>query len=280
MAALLARQHMLKEKHAIEEQEEQLRKKKEQLQLEADTAATVAKVNVLRIGSTVRSTTSRKSNGMESYFKTKDKTFEVLNADAETFVPQTLDDERAKEVKDLDLDCDILPVERALGVRWCVQSDAFKFYISIPDRPLTRRGILSTVSSFYDPLGFLAPVIFTAKKILQGLCQRGIGWDDTIPSIVAQEWKDWVGELSLLDNLSIRRCLKPPDFGETTTAQLHHFADASEKGYGAVTYLLLRNSCSHTHSSFIMGKSRVASFKISHYSLHGIDGSCGGSSHG
>ncbi|KAL7849609.1 hypothetical protein SRHO_G00212320 [Serrasalmus rhombeus] len=114
------------------------------------------------------------------------------------------EDERAKEVKDLDLDCDILPVERALGVRWCVQSDAFKFYISIPDRPLTRRGILSTVSSFYDPLGFLAPVIFTAKKILQDLCQRGIGWDDTIPSIVAQEWQDWVGELSLLDNLSIR----------------------------------------------------------------------------
>ncbi|KAL7880985.1 hypothetical protein SRHO_G00032390 [Serrasalmus rhombeus] len=91
MAALLARQHMLKEKHAIEEQEEQLRRKKEQLQLEADIAATAAKVNMLRIGSTVRSTTSRKSNGMESYFKTKDKTFEVLNADAETFVPQTLD---------------------------------------------------------------------------------------------------------------------------------------------------------------------------------------------
>ncbi|KAL7844709.1 hypothetical protein SRHO_G00232480 [Serrasalmus rhombeus] len=107
MAALLARQHMLKEKHAIEEQEEQLRRKKEQLQLEADIAATVAKVNVLRIGSTVRSTTSRKSNGMESYFKTKDKTFEVLNADAETFVPQTLDEK--KEVKS-DTETDNIPV--------------------------------------------------------------------------------------------------------------------------------------------------------------------------
>ncbi len=35
------------------------------------------------------------------------------------------EEERAKEVKDLDLDQDILPVERALGVRWCVQSDTF-----------------------------------------------------------------------------------------------------------------------------------------------------------
>ncbi|KAL3979219.1 Rab5 GDP/GTP exchange factor [Sarotherodon galilaeus] len=171
------------------------------------------------------------------------------------------EEERANEVKDLDLDCDLLPVELALGVRWCLQSDAFKFCISIPNRPLTRRGILSTVSSFYDPLGFLAPVIFTAKRILQDLCQRGIGWDDAIPSAVAEEWKSWVEELHLLNNISIGRCLKPPDFGETTTAQLHHFADASEKGYGAVTYLLLHNSRSQTHSSFIMGKSRVAPLK-------------------
>ena len=97
------------------------------------------------------------------------------------------EEERAKEVKDLDLDCDNLPVERALGVWWCVQSDVFKFCISIPDRPLTRRGILSTVSSFYDPLVFLAPVVFSAKGILQDLCQRGIGWDDAIPPVVAEE---------------------------------------------------------------------------------------------
>lgn len=59
-------------------------------------------------------------------------------------------------MKDLDLDNDSLPMERALGGQWCVQSDLFKFNIMLRDRPLTRRGILSTVSSVYDPLGFLA----------------------------------------------------------------------------------------------------------------------------
>ena len=39
------------------------------------------------------------------------------------------EEERAKEVKDLDLDCDNLPVERALGVRWCVQSDIVYMYL-------------------------------------------------------------------------------------------------------------------------------------------------------
>ncbi|XP_014850999.1 PREDICTED: uncharacterized protein LOC106922808 [Poecilia mexicana] len=89
MAALLTRQTMLKEKHAIEEQEEQLRKRREQLQLEAEIAATAAKVKVLKTGSAARSSASRKSNGMESYFKTKRNAVESLNADANTFVLQT-----------------------------------------------------------------------------------------------------------------------------------------------------------------------------------------------
>jgi hypothetical protein len=34
---------------------------------------------------------------------------------------------------------DALPIERALGVQWCVESDTFKFRIELADRPLTRR---------------------------------------------------------------------------------------------------------------------------------------------
>lgn len=89
IAALLARQSLLKEKHSLEEQEEKLRQQKEQLQLKADVAASMAKVNVLRTsGSVARSAASYQSDGMESYFKKKGKTVEALNVDAETFVPQ------------------------------------------------------------------------------------------------------------------------------------------------------------------------------------------------
>ncbi len=34
-------------------------------------------------------------------------------------------------------------IERALGVLWCLQSDCFLFRIQIPERPLTRQGVLS-----------------------------------------------------------------------------------------------------------------------------------------
>lgn len=41
------------------------------------------------------------------------------------------EEEKAKDVKALDLDYDTLPVERALGVQWCVESDAFRFKVAI-----------------------------------------------------------------------------------------------------------------------------------------------------
>jgi hypothetical protein len=169
--------------------------------------------------------------------------------------------ERAKEVKDLDLDQDSLPIERALGVRWCVESDTFCFKIGVKDQPLTRRGILSMVSSVYDPLGFVAPLMLKAKGILQELCKLQLGWDEQIPDTFSGPWRLWLQDLQRLADFKIDRCVKPPEFGVVKSAQLHHFADASEIGYGTVTYLRLENNEGKVHCSFIMGKSRVAPLK-------------------
>ena len=63
-------------------------------------------------------------------------------------------EDRVTEMNELDLDRDKLPTERTLGLLWCVESDTFRFNISIKDKPRTRRNILSIVSSTYYPLGF------------------------------------------------------------------------------------------------------------------------------
>lgn len=62
--------------------------------------------------------------------------------------------ERTIEVKNLDLDYHGLPIERALGVQRCVNSDSFQFKLELNKHPLTKLGIMSIVSSVYDPLGF------------------------------------------------------------------------------------------------------------------------------
>ena len=80
------------------------------------------------------------------------------------------EEERAKEVKTLDLSKDDLPVERALSVKWCVEKDTFGFKVDVKLKPPMRRGILSVVSSVYDPLGLAIPVVFPTKLLLQDLC--------------------------------------------------------------------------------------------------------------
>ena len=169
--------------------------------------------------------------------------------------------DRAKEVKELNLDRDRLPTERALGVQWCVEDDNFTFNVTTKSQPHTRRGILSEVSSIYDPLGFLAPFTLPAKLLLQELCSLNLGWDEEIPKMFSERWLKWKMDLQKITNFKVRRCLKPNDFGKPIQAQLHHFADASEQGYGTVSYLRLKNDKNIIHVSFMMGKARVAPLK-------------------
>ncbi|VDI07764.1 Hypothetical predicted protein [Mytilus galloprovincialis] len=163
-------------------------------------------------------------------------------------------EERAKEIKDLDLDQDSLPIDRALGVQWCVDSDKFHFNIDVKDKPATRRGILSMTSSVFDPLEISSAVLSSWQKL-------GIGWDDAIPQVLSEKWTQWLCDLEKLSEFKVNRCLKPSGFGEIVAADLHHFADASEIGYGVVSYLRIENEEGNTYCSFIMGKSRVTPLK-------------------
>ena len=170
-------------------------------------------------------------------------------------------EERAKELKQLDLDREHLPVERALGAQWNIEQDTFTFNMSLKSQPTTRRGILSMVSSIYDPLGFLSPVVLVAKKILQDLCRIKCGWDDRIPDALSMQWQKWLAELNHLSSFQVSRCVIPDGFGRIKSAQLHHFCDASESGYGTVSYLRLENHNNNTHVAFLTGKARVTPLK-------------------
>ena len=168
---------------------------------------------------------------------------------------------RAKLSKDLDFDRENLPIERALGIKWDTEKDSFIFKVNIKNGALTRRGILSTVSSIYDPLGFLSPFILKARQILQELCRIKCGWDEIIPEEYSKQWQKWITELEQLSRFQVDRCMKPEHFGPIRTAELHHFCDASEKGYGTTSYLRFTNSMGRVHVSFILGKSRVTPLK-------------------
>ena len=55
-------------------------------------------------------------------------------SNSKAVIEQITPEDRAKGIKDLDLLQDKLPVERALGIQWCVESDTFQFRLVLSDR--------------------------------------------------------------------------------------------------------------------------------------------------
>ena len=84
-------------------------------------------------------------------------------------INSTPQEDRAENNDRIDL-TQSMNVQRALGVYWCVASDCLEFRIVLQDKPLTRRRMLSTISSVYDPLGLASPFLLKGRKLLQSLC--------------------------------------------------------------------------------------------------------------
>ncbi|XP_033116962.1 uncharacterized protein LOC117116934 [Anneissia japonica] len=209
-------------------------------------------------GPTSRATVEETIKLVDSAVKLCDKAGLLLhkwvsnNREVISSIPAEL---RAKEVQQLKPG-DKLPTVRVLGVLRCAETDSFYFKMDLDEQSVSRRGILSTVCSVYDPLGFLAPVMLTGKAILQGLCKEGIGWDDPVPDDLKVKWTKWRNDLNKLEVLRINRCIKP-DNTNVASLELHHFSDASEAGYGQCSYLRVLYRDGGVNVSFVTGKARV-----------------------
>ena len=164
-----------------------------------------------------------------------------------------------RTIKNLDLDK--LPIERALGQQWNIDTDTFGVKTSPPSaRPGsdTRRGCFSTLSSIFDPLGMIGPVLLPAKRVLQKTWQLKLLWDEKLPEDLLKDWNKWKENLTLLNHVTIPRCYFPGGCSLDATFQLHHFSDASEVGYGTVSYLRRETVDGRVDCAFIMAKSRTA----------------------
>ena len=151
-------------------------------------------------------------------------------------------EDRAKDVRDLDLRSDSLPAEQSLRVFWDLETDAFTYKVCSPEKPFTRRVVLSIVDSVYDPLGFAVPAMLEGRKILKQLVLMGerraenktpLAWDDPLPTAMMNRWTRWRDSLVELQHLSVPRCYHPKEFGTVTRSELHAFSDA----IGAAVYL-------------------------------------------
>lgn len=176
----------------------------------------------------------------------------------EAFPPE----ERASDFKDLDLRADPLPSQRSLGVSWELQTDSFTFRVSRDVKPFTRRGILSTVNSLYDPLGFASPITVKGKALVRDLSFEQYEWDTPLPKQKAAQWKAWTDSLTELEQIHIQRTYVPVSMSCCKTIDLCVFSDASTMAIAAVGYLRVLDSDGKWHVGFVMGKTKLAPYPM------------------
>jgi len=157
-------------------------------------------------------------------------------------------------------------VLKVLGLVWRTQTDEFVFDLTalldaVAKRENTKRSVLKLSARIFDPIGFLTPFTVRVKCLFQELWIRGLGWDEELPSDLAQEWQGWCAELPQIHHIHIPRWYGSKCMHRHNAHQLHVFCDASEKAYSTVAYLLRVADDGTKTTCLVASKSRVAPLK-------------------
>lgn len=121
---------------------------------------------------------------------------------------------------------------------------------------LTRRIVLSQVMMIFDPLGFVCPYTLLGKIYLRETWSLKLGWDDQLPSNLRSKWVHFFCSLFQLEQLSLDRCLRPPD--SVGRPWLIIFSDGSDLAHGFAAYIRWRLNSGEYWCRLIMAKCRIA----------------------
>jgi len=69
----------------------------------------------------------------------------------------------------------------------------------------TKRRVLATTASIFDPLGLLSPAVIAYKIFLQKLWQDRLQCDELLPAHLQQEWNQLLQTIPKLSQLKIKR---------------------------------------------------------------------------
>ena len=169
--------------------------------------------------------------------------------------------------------------EKVLGLSWSPGTDKFTFNIvlhfkignehveitSLPEfekirdkLSLNRRGLSSNVARIFDPVGFLCCILLQAKILMRELWNhKDLGWDDPIPSEIADKWMFFLVSLLKLTDVKFARSLWPEDEVDGLP-MLIIFSDGSTLAFGAVAYIRWKLKAGGYWTRIVMAKSKIA----------------------
>lgn len=147
---------------------------------------------------------------------------------------------------------------KVLGLEWNASTDSFRFCVKFPNKPCTKRTMLSTLARIFDPLGMLSPVTFLIKHLIQQVWKLKLTWDSSPPPEIVKIWDKYLHDSSSLNSFNLPRLLIPD---QTNRIELHCFGDASEKGFCSVLYFRCFQVSGNVSISFVCAKAKVAPLK-------------------
>nr|XP_022908092.1 uncharacterized protein LOC111419507 [Onthophagus taurus] len=150
---------------------------------------------------------------------------------------------------------------RALGILWNNSTDDFLFCFNNDDfdfRELTKRNVLSFIARLFDPLGWLFPIIVTAKIFMQNLWTCNLEWDQILPHDLSLQWNEYTNSFQTCPVIRIPRWLGITR--DCSSIELHGFADASTSAFGVVVYLRVSRA-DDVRVSLLFSKTKVAPLK-------------------
>lgn len=157
-------------------------------------------------------------------------------------------------------------IQHALGLAWNVAEDTLTFRTELPNRPFTKRGIVSIVNTLFDPLGICSPITLAGRILQRRIIADGgeskdnsvLGWDEPLPATHKEQWDKWQRSLPEVKSITLPRSYYPKSFPPVHKQELHVFADASMDAIGYVIYVRSINKKGEIHVSFVTGGSKLA----------------------
>ncbi|XP_055633544.1 uncharacterized protein LOC129773906 [Toxorhynchites rutilus septentrionalis] len=161
--------------------------------------------------------------------------------------------------------------ERVLGLIWRPADDVFSFDLSnmkeeirelVESRTVpSKRQVLRTVMSLFDPLGLISHFVVHGKILMQQIWRTGTDWDELIVEELWDQWKQWCQYMQRLDEVRVPRCFfKGVNISALKEAEVHLFVDASELACAAVLYLRVLDS-GKPRCALVAAKTKVAPLK-------------------
>ena len=99
---------------------------------------------------------------------------------------KSMKEKRNEGVKDKDLSGD-LSKDKALGICYNKEKDTFSFKNNLDRKLIKKRGLLSMISSIYDPLVFAFPFALEGRRFLQRLCNKNVQCDEIVQKDVQSD---------------------------------------------------------------------------------------------